>query len=749
MSALLWVSCVVTASLLVVPGHKILTQFDQQAHVPLENDPITNQIRVNVTGLMELLRATHANSFSFLLWSTNGREYLDLVRVLSLTANQRVDGVQFTMWVTLIPPSEAPHRLKCSIPADSPLTPFNESLLFNASLGAYGCLDYAAWAQVLGRLGQIWPHLYAVNIDDFSSNGGTFTQELLVRMRTGLSGHVKLIPTFYYGRTKFVLAAAPYLGNLTDGILFYFRNERVGQAQCRENISSVGAPNACNAPTNCTMPCLSGTCAERSVQNVPAEIADFVAALPLGHPIHIGVYFTSYHGCDAPSANYSREVISAALALPAVTGATVYITQRPARVAPGYCGPHSDDKGCVVREVFGAWGETPAARRYDPACPAAKPFLVANKETGLARTEVCCNTVVGTKCDVPEDACCLSPGDSGCPPGLPACFCLPDQPYEYGQTAAGGKFCCASQAGFPYHCSVGGECCLVPGLKDGCQGRDLCRFPEAKTLLTVRGAASETVATRVLLHGPGAVCLDGSPAGYYISPATDPAASRSFYIHHQGGGWCQNMTECIARAQTRLGSSTSWPSEMVLPDHETHVLMNRNRTINPLTASWNHVWVPYCDGGSFSGNRSAVDLSGHVLHFRGLAIREAVVAALRRTTRFSQASDLVIGGCSAGATAVYLHLDWYAAQVPTSARVRGVPDSGWFVDGDYTRDRKPHYSARMENLFQMMDARASLSKECVAAHGFRCLMAPQAAAYIHSPLFALNSRYDGCVATDT
>ena len=67
------------------------------------------------------------------------------------TGNATVDGVPLRMWVTLIPPSEAMDSgvpLRCSVPADSPLTGFNETALFNASLGNRGCLDF---------VGTCWP----------------------------------------------------------------------------------------------------------------------------------------------------------------------------------------------------------------------------------------------------------------------------------------------------------------------------------------------------------------------------------------------------------------------------------------------------------------------------------------------------------------------------------------------------------------------------------------------------------------
>ena len=50
----------------------------------------------------------------------------------------------------------------------------------------------------------------------------------------------------------------------------------------------------------------------------------------------------------------------------------------------------------------------------------------------------------------------------------------------------------------------------------------------------------------------GAVCLDGSAPGYYMSVGTVPA---KLMLHLQGGGWCTSPSNCAARAKTALGSS--------------------------------------------------------------------------------------------------------------------------------------------------------------------------------------------------
>ena len=39
------------------------------------------------------------------------------------------------------------------------------------------------------------------------------------------------------------------------------------------------------------------------------------------------------------------------------------------------------------------------------------------------------------------------------------------------------------------------------------------------------------------LKGAGAVCLDGSDAGFYFAPATNPKNKNDWQLYFQGGGW--------------------------------------------------------------------------------------------------------------------------------------------------------------------------------------------------------------------
>lgn len=84
---------------------------------------------------------------------------------------------------------------------------------------------------------------------------------------------------------------------------------------------------------------------------------------------------------------------------------------------------------------------------------------------------------------------------------------------------------------------------------------------------------------------------------------------------------------------------------------------------------------------------------------------------------------------------------WCVPQVP-AAKARGLPDSGFFLDGNYTRDGKSDYEARMANLFNFMNSAAGLNPLCVAKLGYKCLFAMHLLPFITTPVFATNSVYD-------
>lgn len=253
---------------------------------------------------------------------------------------------------------------------------------------------------------------------------------------------------------------------------------------------------------------------------------------------------------------------------------------------------------------------------------------------------------------------------------------------------------------------------------------------------------------------PGAVCLDGTPGAYYHLPGTGSGANK-WYIHHQGGGWCESMDDCLGRSHSQLGSSKDYPAAASLGGG----YFSTDPTQNPLMYNWNHVFMRYCDGASFSGNAAPSEYKGETLHWAGMHIREAVVTDLLKNG-LNKATDVIVSGCSAGGLATYLHTDQWCDAVP-SAKCAGLPDSGFFLDyqnapctptsttsGRNRRNTIPgDYHCGLKWTYTQQNCSAGVNQDCIAAHTptgdeWMCMFAEHSAEHIKHPVFAMQSEYD-------
>jgi len=276
-------------------------------------------------------------------------------------------------------------------------------------------------------------------------------------------------------------------------------------------------------------------------------------------------------------------------------------------------------------------------------------------------------------------------------------------------------------------------------------------------------AGDNTTATRVLLteyvKATGATCLDGTPAAFYIRKGVGDGATK-WYIHHQGGGWCESLDDCLDRSKGGLGSSKGYAETMSLHDG----YFDPSPEVNPMMWNWNIVHMNYCDGSSFSSNNATVtEHKGAQLYFRGKRVREAVYASLLKDQGLTSATDVVISGCSAGGLATFLHTDqWCDALAADAPGVKcvGMPDSGFFLDFQDPRRNASelgttvsgNYHAGLKWLFSAMNTSAGLNQDCIAAKAsggaqaddstFLCQFAEHTSPFTHTPLFPLQSTYD-------
>ena len=259
---------------------------------------------------------------------------------------------------------------------------------------------------------------------------------------------------------------------------------------------------------------------------------------------------------------------------------------------------------------------------------------------------------------------------------------------------------------------------------------------------------------------PSARCLDGSMGGYYVGPPGDD----NWLIHLQGGGWCTSIEDCSSRAAMHYGSSSSWTSGPC-PDSRNMACWADNPTgvpqglgsTNATESSFahaTHIWIAYCDGGSFAGHLdSPVAINASFsLHFRGRAILDAVLDELISVEGLARAQSVLLKGCSAGGQAVYLAADHVGARVAAvapSARFAAAPGAGMFLNvsafgGLYS------FASVYRWVHDAQNASGSTSAACRAALGaeeaWQCFLPTVAFGYVASSLFIANSLVDSCAA---
>ena len=113
------------------------------------------------------------------------------------------------------------------------------------------------------------------------------------------------------------------------------------------------------------------------------------------------------------------------------------------------------------------------------------------------------------------------------------------------------------------------------------------------------------------------MCLDGSPGAYYINKGTGEGSTK-WIVYLLGGAWCffptflgkddKRKMGCYERSQTgmgdhsvTIGTSNGLPPTMQFNQHGN--ILSDDPAKNPYFYNWNRVFVIYCDGFSFAGNR--------------------------------------------------------------------------------------------------------------------------------------------------
>lgn len=158
-----------------------------------------------------------------------------------------------------------------------------------------------------------------------------------------------------------------------------------------------------------------------------------------------------------------------------------------------------------------------------------------------------------------------------------------------------------------------------------------------------------------LAPSTGAVCGNGSQYKFFVNRVPN---TRNTIIYMEGGGACWDYPSCSGQGGVRGARNPNG-----VPDDYMSLLNPASSLVSPFvvrvhpwssvkTQNWNMVYVPYCTGDVYTGDKVAVynDPSGQnaplVWHHNGARNTRAVVAWLKNN--LPRPTQMLSTGCSAG-----------------------------------------------------------------------------------------------------
>lgn len=125
-----------------------------------------------------------------------------------------------------------------------------------------------------------------------------------------------------------------------------------------------------------------------------------------------------------------------------------------------------------------------------------------------------------------------------------------------------------------------------------------------------------------------------------------------------------------------MGSSLKWPEEATFEGY-----LSTDPAKNPTFYNWTKVFFAYCDGMIHQGYRKdPVSYKGAKLYFKGNRItKQGLDWVDRKYGLFSQSTDVVLTGMSAGAAATFLWSNYLQSKIPHT-KVQLIIDSGLFLN---------------------------------------------------------------------
>lgn len=248
----------------------------------------------------------------------------------------------------------------------------------------------------------------------------------------------------------------------------------------------------------------------------------------------------------------------------------------------------------------------------------------------------------------------------------------------------------------------------------------------------------------------GARALDGSGGIYYLRRNT---SSTQWVFFLQGGGLCVEPIDCSHRKNSSQGSTDPgyWGPEFFPGTDGGQDILKRDPELNPYFWTFNHVFLPYVSGDTWSGERTEPSPLGFT--FAGHRIVQATLAHLNDTHNLGEtATDVLLTGSSAGGIGTFQNADAMRDHfLPPTIKFKAAPVSGMYFPGPvveyvefWANVSAPINSVASKWISSWFQSR--LDESCVAAlgadHAFKCWDASVLLNYVEAPLFVVENRFD-------
>ena len=132
--------------------------------------------------------------------------------------------------------------------------------------------------------------------------------------------------------------------------------------------------------------------------------------------------------------------------------------------------------------------------------------------------------------------------------------------------------------------------------------------------------------------------------------------------------------------------------------------------------------------------------------YKGQAIIQAALADLSARMGLSSNSNVLFGGCSAGARGALFNLDYVGAMLPAGATLRGMLDSPLWLDLTPPDTSEVSLQAQTQGVVTFMNPSARIPPACAAAYPgselWKCFYGQYRIGFTSTPYFINAAQFD-------